>query len=222
MTVSTTAATAATAATTTATTRRRPHRPAGERREQLLDAAVDVMRDGGIGAVTTRAVTARAGLPHGSFHYCFHSKEELLTALLERELDGSMREAWAAVGSAADPEAGIAAGLSGYLDHVRTDPERQLLLAELSLAAARTPSMAHLPRWEHEQYVAHVERLLSGWAATSALEWSVPAPVLAELLTAGAAGLAESWLATRDDDAVARAARTLARALAGLATPSRP
>ncbi len=206
----------------TATTTRRPHRPAGERREQLLDAAVDVMRDGGIGAVTTRAVTARAGLPHGSFHYCFRSKEELLTALLERELDGSMRQAWVAVDAVADPEAGIAAGLGGYLRHVQADPERQLLLAELSLAAARTPSMAHLPRWEHEQYVAHVERLLSEWAAASALEWSVPTPVLAELLTAGAMGLAESWLATRDDDAAALAAQTFARALAGLARTSRP
>lgn len=198
-------------------TERRPHRPAEERRAQLLDAAVEVMRDGGIGAVTTRAVTSRAGLPHGSFHYCFRSKEELLTALLERELDGSTRQAWAAVGGAADPERGIAAGLGGYLDHVRADPERALLLSELSLAAARTPAMAHLPRWEHERYVTHVQRLVREWTETAGLEWSVPVEVLAELLVAGASGLAGSWLSTRDDPAVRDAARALARALAGLA-----
>lgn len=199
---------------------RRSHRPAEERRGQLLDAAVEVMRDGGIGAVTTRAVTSRAGLPHGSFHYCFRSKEELLTALLERELDGSMRQAWAAVGGTtgpAGPESGIAAGLGGYLDHVRADPERALLLSELSLAAARTPAMSHLPRWEHEQYVAHVQRLVEDWTDAAGLAWTVPVEVLAELLVAGASGLAESWLSTRDDPAVRDAAQTLARALAGLA-----
>jgi AcrR family transcriptional regulator len=196
---------------------KRRHRPAAERREQLLDAAVEVMGDGGIGALTTRAVTARAGLPHGSFHYCFRSKEDLLLALLERELDGSMRQAWAAVGGAADPESGIAAGLGGYLDHVRADPERQLLLSELTLAAARTPSMAHLPRWEHEQYVAHVEVLLREWTVTAALTWTVPIEVLAELLTAGASGLGASWLSTRDDNSISEAAQVLGRALAGLA-----
>lgn len=198
---------------------RRSHRPAAERREQLLDAAVEVMRDGGIGAVTTRAVTSRAGLPHGSFHYCFRSKEDLLVALLERELDGSMRQAWAAVGGAADPRSGIAAGLGGYLAHIRADPERQLILSELTLAAARTPSMSHLPRWEHEQYVDHVEALLREWTVTAALTWTVPIRVLADLLTAGASGLGTSWLSTRDDDAVDQAAQALGQALAGLARP---
>jgi AcrR family transcriptional regulator len=123
-------------------TRTRQHLPAAERREQLLDAAVDVMRTGGIAAATTRAVTERAGVPHGVFHYCFRSKEELFAALLDRELDASLSQAWDAVGTAADLRSGIAAALHALLDRVRTDPEYHLLTAELVDVAARTPDLA--------------------------------------------------------------------------------
>ncbi|MQS10352.1 helix-turn-helix domain-containing protein, partial [Streptomyces alkaliphilus] len=56
----------------------REHRPIEERRTQLLTAASEVMREQGVAAATTRAIAERAGLPHGSVHYCFGGKTALL------------------------------------------------------------------------------------------------------------------------------------------------
>lgn len=204
--------------TSTSTPTRR-HQPVEVRREQLLDAAVSVMRAGGVAAATTRAVTAQAGLPHGAFHYCFDSKEELVAAILQRELTASLRETWSAVDSSTDVTHGLTAALTAYVDHVRQRPGDTLLLDELTLTAARTDSLAHLPRWEHTQYVDHVRDMLETWTTTAGLHWSVPLAALAEALVAATSGLARSWLASRDDTATAAAVDAVARGLAALAEP---
>ncbi len=43
-----------------------------------MTAAAELIAELGWGRVTTRAVAARAGLPHGSVSYHFHGKQELL------------------------------------------------------------------------------------------------------------------------------------------------
>ncbi len=65
-----------------------------DRRAQLLDAAIDVMSENGISGATTRAITERAGVLHGVFHYCFDSKAALLHALLTRESERALSTAW--------------------------------------------------------------------------------------------------------------------------------
>lgn len=190
----------------------REHRPAAERREQLLDAAVAVMRTGGIAAATTRAVADRAGLPQGAFHYCFRSKDELFAALLERELDASLGRAWAAVTSAHDLESGITAALRAIWDRVRTDPEYHLLTAELVDVAARTPELAHVAHREHTAYVDQAQDMLRHWQEESPLR--VDTRVLAEALVAASTGISAAWLSTRDD---AAAEGSIALFAAGLA-----
>jgi AcrR family transcriptional regulator len=195
----------------------RQHLPAAERREQLLDAAVDVMRTGGIAAATTRAVTERAGVPHGVFHYCFRSKEELFAALLDRELDASLRQAWDAVGAAADLRSGIAAALHAMLDRVRSDPEYHLLTAELVDVAARTPDLAHLALREQTAYVDHAETMLRTWQETSGTAVAIDLRALAHALVSVSTGVAASWLSTRDDAAARSTVDLLADALAAVA-----
>src|ERR1043165_3020943 len=50
-----------------------------EKRLRLLRAAAELIAEVGWGAVTTRAVAARADLPHGAVSYHFRGKQELLT-----------------------------------------------------------------------------------------------------------------------------------------------
>jgi AcrR family transcriptional regulator len=50
-----------------------------ETRRRLLRAAAELIAEVGWGRVTTRAVAARAGLPHGAVSYHFRGKQELLT-----------------------------------------------------------------------------------------------------------------------------------------------
>ncbi|HYQ77148.1 TetR/AcrR family transcriptional regulator [Cellulomonas sp.] len=197
----------------------REHRPAAERREQLLDAAVEVMRAGGVAAATTRAVADRAGLPQGAFHYCFRSKDELFGALLERELDASLGRAWAAVTAAGDLESGIAGALGAILDRVRSDPEYHLLTAELVDVAARTPDLAHVAAREHGAYVEQAERMLRGWTDAGGVPLAVPARAVAESLVAASTGITSAWLASRDDAAAEATVALLARGVALAATP---
>jgi AcrR family transcriptional regulator len=197
---------------------RQEHRPMAERREQLLDAAVEVMRDGGVQALTTRSVTTRAGLPHGAFHYCFASKDDLVQALLERELAGSLLEAWDAVSDLGDPEQGIEAALRSYVDHVRSDPAYQLGVEELTIHALRSPE-GQVALQYHRRIVEDACALITRWSHRRRLSWTVPIETLAELLIASASGVGRTWLITRDDAAAEATVRAQARAFRTLAVP---
>lgn len=203
---------------TPGTRRTREHRPAAERREQLLDAAVEVMRAGGIAAATTRAVAERAGLPQGAFHYCFRSKDELFSALLDRELDASLGRVWDAVADTGDLEASIAAALRAILDRVRSDPEYHLLTAELVDVAARTPGLEHVARREQAASVERAGLMLRRWQETGGGELAVGTRVLAEALVAASTGITSSWLSARDDEAAHACVALFAAALARVAT----
>lgn len=123
---------------------RRPQERAVRRREALLDAAVDLLGEGGFAAVTHRAVARRAALPLAATSYYFTSRDQLLAEafglLVERELDG-MR---AAVGHLADrtPQA-LAEALAGAW---AADRLRQLGLWELYLQAGRDPALQAIAR----------------------------------------------------------------------------
>lgn len=57
----------------------RPMRARGRaRRELLLDATIAIIAEGGIAAVTHRAVAAAAGVPHSSTTYFFDSLDDMI------------------------------------------------------------------------------------------------------------------------------------------------
>jgi len=63
------------------------------RREQLLDAAIEVLGGAGIHGLTHRAVDAAAGLPTGSTSNHFRTRDSLLGAVIERIFERE-RAAW--------------------------------------------------------------------------------------------------------------------------------
>jgi AcrR family transcriptional regulator len=58
----------------------------GDMREQLLDAAQDVLRKKGIMGATTRAIAKAAKVADGTLYNHFRTREELFLALFERVL----------------------------------------------------------------------------------------------------------------------------------------
>jgi len=76
-----------------------------DRREQLIDATINVMRRYGVQAATMRAVAAEAGAQLATVHYCFEDKDALFAAAIQRwlrvmitdaisfSIDGGMRKA---------------------------------------------------------------------------------------------------------------------------------
>jgi AcrR family transcriptional regulator len=53
-------------------------------RERLLDATLDVMRGQGVAALTLENVAQRAGISKGGLLHHFHSKDDLIEALIQR------------------------------------------------------------------------------------------------------------------------------------------
>lgn len=63
------------------------------RRDELLDAAITVLGEGGIHALTHRSVDATAGLPAGSTSNLFRTRDALIDAVVER-FAARERAAW--------------------------------------------------------------------------------------------------------------------------------
>ncbi|WP_084959683.1 TetR/AcrR family transcriptional regulator [Thermoactinospora rubra] len=110
-----------------------------ERRARLLQAAVELLTEGGFAALTHRAVAARARLPLAATTYYFASRDQLLTEafaeLVERDL--------------ADLQARLARhGPTALLaTRDRTcDRIRQLGLWELYVHAGRDPALQRVAR----------------------------------------------------------------------------
>ncbi len=204
----------------TTATARREHRSAQDRREQLLDAAIAVMSREGVASATTRAITEQAGVPHGVFHYCFGSKSELFAALFGREIAKTLGAAGAALHAETDVRRGLHAALTAQLDLVRAAPEYHLALAELSLLAQRSPSLAHLAVWEQREYRSRIRTNLEQWSTAIDARWTLPLDQVAALLVATGAGTVSTWLGDRDDLSAENAVAAATSALSALALPT--
>jgi DNA-binding transcriptional regulator YbjK len=123
-----------------------------DRRAQLLDEAMGLVADGGLGAVTHRAVERAAGVPHGSVTYHFGSRDDLIDALVEhmaatceRDVAVIARDVAMVLAEPARRESGagldvdaVAGALVRWMDDGR---RLHLARLELELAAARDPRL---------------------------------------------------------------------------------
>jgi len=84
-------------------------------RQRILDAALALIRERGIGRVTTKEIALAAGAAEGSLFKNFGDKMGLLTELLTQELPEN--RAWRAVPAEAPPGRGdLAAALTLFMD----------------------------------------------------------------------------------------------------------
>ncbi len=121
--------------------------PSSERRTRLLEEALRLVTDSGLGAVTHRNVEQAADAPHGSVTYWFGSREGLISALVDWMCDESERQVRAiatpvqqqiAAGQTLDVDA-IAHALSAWMDGAAP---HHLARMELELQGAREPAHA--------------------------------------------------------------------------------
>lgn len=63
-----------------------------QRRDQLLDAAIELFAEGGSRGITHRAVASRAGLPPATTTYYFTSISELIHEALTRHIENWLRD----------------------------------------------------------------------------------------------------------------------------------
>src|ERR1700744_6044244 len=124
-----------------------PPMPSSDRRLRLLQEALRLVSEGGLGAVSHRSVEQAAGAPHGSVTYWVGSREGLISALVDwlcteyerqvRAIAAPVQEQIAA-GDSLDIE-GVAAALIAWMD---AGAQLHLARMELELQGARDPAHA--------------------------------------------------------------------------------
>ncbi len=190
------------------------------RRAALVRAAVRVIAREGLAAATTRAIAAEAGMPLASFHYAFHSRDEMIRELVAFVVADERLAILASLRAGSDARSAIRAGLQAYFDLVVSEPGREQAMFELFHYALRTPELGDLPRLQYESYHRVVTEVLLAGALAADIEWSLPVEDLARLAVTLTDGLTLSWLADRDDTAAARLMDSMADALGAFARPS--
>jgi AcrR family transcriptional regulator len=175
---------------------RRVLRPTTARRAEIVTAALAILRERGAGALTARAVAARAGMALGQVSYHFASMEELLvethraaTAELAAVTDAALAE------TGCDPVARLSAFLhAGFAPDVLTTDYLNPRV-ELWAAARHHPALADTERALYAGYRAQLVELLSRAAPGD------PGPA-ADGIMAMLDGLWLDWLRRGDRQAV--------------------
>ncbi|GGO86176.1 hypothetical protein GCM10011584_07890 [Nocardioides phosphati] len=119
------------------------HVPTEVRRQQFIEAAIEVIAREGADGATTRKIAEAAGAPLATLHYCFQTKENLLWAIFEHLHQIVQADLEAAVPDAR-PAADIAADLlNGTMRRAASEPAANRAQVEIWLWAERNdPAMA--------------------------------------------------------------------------------
>lgn len=185
------------------------------RRELILDAAIRVLGDEGVGALTHRRVAAEAGLPLAATTYWFASKDQLLLSAYRRAAERDI----ARVRRVAEQHRGgdLTEALIALISAELRDG-RVALVACFSMwfEAARRPELQPIEAEWSEAYEQSIEELLRGAGSEQ--------PGLdAQVLTATVDGLLLGLLARGGDasDVATELEPQLARLVAVLTAPHR-
>jgi TetR/AcrR family transcriptional regulator len=184
---------------TEVTTHRGPGRPTGkaDRRSLLLDAALTLFAQQGVQNTTLRMIADHVGLTAAMAHYYFHSREQLLDALVEeRLLPLAIRINQAFDEKGKDPSATIAAFVRGLLEAVEDCPCLPPLWVREMLSEGGTLRDRLLKRLE-ETGTQKADRRLEGWGRQGLFAGDIePSLVFTSIVALTMLPLAGGWSAT--------------------------
>ncbi|MGP4112265.1 TetR/AcrR family transcriptional regulator [Streptomyces sp. 4N509B] len=115
-----------------------------ERRDRIIDAALDLVAEQGVAGISHRKVAARAGVPLGSMTYHFDGMAELLREAFTRFVDDRATAFEEHLAPATTP-AEAAEAVTDAIHHIAVGDQRALVLTlELYTLAAREPAFREL------------------------------------------------------------------------------
>lgn len=194
--------------------------PATQRRQDLVAAAFRVMARDGVAAASTRAICNEAGVAQSAFHYCFHTKEDLLRQLTRSVVVEMGSRAPST--TAADLESSLVQAFDHLFSAAAGAPDQQLVLYELTATVLRDPELAELASWQYDQYFGAIDVLLRDLTKRFDFQWALPIDVVARLFTALIDGAILSWLADRNTEQTKEMLGVAAKQLAALAAEPSP
>ncbi|MFC9270876.1 TetR/AcrR family transcriptional regulator [Streptomyces zhihengii] len=136
----------------------REHR--AQRLARLIDAAEELLADGGVESLTAGAVAARAGIARNSIYRYFDSIEDLLELVVTREFPAWIAEVEQAVAAAATPEEQVVAYVRANLEQAaRGTHGRRASLSRASLSPSTRERVRNLHTALHEVLARAVREL---------------------------------------------------------------
>ncbi|MFT8898021.1 MAG: TetR family transcriptional regulator [Acetobacter sp.] len=117
-----------------------------DRKQRIINAALDVIVEHGVQGTTHRRVATAAGVPLGSMTYHFDGMDDLLRMAFEQVAHSSSSEFVARLAQAQDREEAIEAIVDIIAGNIWSTPRTLLLSYELYAFAARKPELAAIMR----------------------------------------------------------------------------
>jgi AcrR family transcriptional regulator len=174
--------------------------PRSETRRRVLDAAARVFARRGLEGASIEEVAAAAGFSKGAVYSNFASKDDLVFALMEREINSRVERVLATAQSEPTAESQWREAGHQLSEVLGQSRDWQLLFIEFWLRAVRDPRL-------REQFAARraplrkpIARLFEAQAAALGISGALPAEQLAVAVLALSNGLAIEQLA--DPEAV--------------------
>jgi AcrR family transcriptional regulator len=130
------------------TKRKRTAKSAEDRREELMDAAVSVLRAKGTSNATVSDITETAGVAKGTFYLYFGSKEHLMAALRRRLVDDAIAHGIGFLARAGEEDwwGLVDASSASFIDYHIEHRDELALLAEEGLTAETRELLAECDR----------------------------------------------------------------------------
>ncbi|WP_354699890.1 hypothetical protein DSM112329_00148 [Paraconexibacter sp. AEG42_29] len=138
-----------------------PRRSREERREQLLDAALEIVDTQGFGAFSIEAVAREADLAKTVVYASFDNPDALLSAMVDRELERAVADLAAAIPRPpyADPAEVLQAALGAVLQAARRRPATWRIF--VLPADGMPPAARAAVERNHQQFLLQIEPLVS-------------------------------------------------------------
>lgn len=184
---------------------------ATEREGQIVAAAMRVLSDVGVAGTTLRGVAAEAGIPLGTLHYVFPSKDQLLRAVIAAVMDDVVD----AVRADLQLDRGVAHALRQGVTNfwstlVENDTGLQIMQYELAMYSVRSEGSGGLAQLQYERYTALVTEFCAQAAQAAGERCAVDFDSLGRLALALVDGLIVQYVTNPDSG---RARRDLDRAI---------
>jgi AcrR family transcriptional regulator len=129
-----------------------------ERREQILQAALQIFARKGLAAARISDIAAAAGLSYGLVYHYFHDKEELFVELVRRAVGGGVQVTRTALDAKGPPLERLHALCEEMVEGIRDHPEYLLLvihaITQESLPAEGRESIARLSEQTYQNLTA--------------------------------------------------------------------
>jgi AcrR family transcriptional regulator len=192
---------------------------AEERRQSIVDAAIEVIAREGLARATTRRIAEQAQAPLGALHYCFRNKDELIQLVTQRGAE-ELSAQFAEIDPSLGLEATIRNSIAAMWAWVRPSPGQQLALMELGMWRIRRGGEPEdvYAMWDQFGGKLLRERLAQA-AAADGITPAITVDEMVRFINHRFDGLAYEYAASRDEAACQRQTELLADAIVLLAIP---